>query len=432
MWIKEAFVVHVIDRRLNDKHKSVGNRERFLRRFRRQIKEAVSKAIKERGITDVESGEKVSVPVQDISEPVFSHSRKGIWEQVHPGNREFVEGDEFDRPPNKEGGSGAGKASNGGAGEDEFGFELTKEEFLNFFFDDLALPNLIKTQLANMQAFQQVRAGYASDGTPNNIDVVRSLKSAMGRRIALTAEPLARMQELQQQLEEILHQEGAQSPRVLALEEEIAHLKGRLKAIPYLDPFDLKYTNRIRRPKPCTQAVMFCVMDVSGSMDEHKKDIAKRFFILLYLFLSRNYEHIEVVFVRHHTEAYEVNEEAFFHARDTGGTVVSSALKLVSKIITERYSPEDWNIYIAQASDGDNWDSDSAVCGTLLKERLLPITQYYAYIEITEGEPQNLWYEYETVATEFPQFAMCKLQQASEIYPVFRELFKKNSERQIA
>lgn len=424
-------MAHLIDRRLNDKHKSVVNRERFLRRFRRQIREAVSKAIKDRGITDVDSGEKVSVPVQDISEPVFSHSREGVWEQVHPGNREFVKGDEFDRPSGQGKGGGAGKASQGGEGEDEFGFELSKEEFLNFFFEDLALPNLIKTQLANMQAFQQVRAGYASDGTPNNIDIVRSLKSAMGRRIALASEPLARIQALSQELDELLQVDDEHSPNVLALQEEIARHRGRLAAIPYLDPFDLKYSNRVKRPRPCTQAVMFCVMDVSGSMDEHKKDVAKRFFILLYLFLSRNYEHIEVVFVRHHTQAYEVNEEAFFHARDTGGTVVSSALKLVSKIITERYNPEDWNIYIAQASDGDNWDSDSTICTQILKEKLMPITQYYAYIEITEDESQNLWYEYTSVAAEFPQFAMRKIKQANEIYPVFRDLFKKTNERPV-
>lgn len=424
-------MAYLIDRRLNDKHKSAGNRERFLRRFRRQIKEAVSKALKERGVTDIVNGEKVSVPVKDLSEPVFSHSHGGIWEQVHPGNREFIKGDEFDRPP-KGAGRGSGKASDSGEGEDEFGFELSREEFLNFFFDDLELPNLVKTQLANMQSFQQVRAGYSSDGTPNNIDIIRSLKGAMGRRIALAGVPFSRLNALEEELDGLLEMEDDDSPLVQALQDEIKQLRSRLTRIPYLDPFDLKYSNRIKRPKPCTQAVMFCVMDVSGSMDENKKNIAKRFFILLYLFLSRGYEHIEVIFVRHHTQAFEVNEDEFFHARDTGGTVVSSALKLVSKIISERYSPEDWNIYIAQASDGDNWDSDSAICYSLLREKLAPVTQYYAYIEITEGEPQSLWYEYEKVAAEYKQFAMRRIQQANEIFPVFRDLFKKTSERQVS
>ena len=105
---------------------------------------------------------------------------------------------------------------------------------------------------------------------------------------------------------------------------------------------------------------MFCLMDVSGSMDEERKDIAKRFFILLYLFLTRNYERIEVVFIRHHTIAKEVDEDEFFHSRESGGTVVSSALKLMQEIIRERYPLTEWNIYAAQASDGDNWDDDSS------------------------------------------------------------------------
>ncbi|MBR7784791.1 DUF444 family protein, partial [Undibacterium luofuense] len=95
------------------------------------------------------------------------------------------------------------------------------------------------------------------------------------------------------------------------LREEIRHLRTRIAAIPFLDPFDLRYSNRIKVPKPASQCVMFCLLDVSGSMDEQKKDTAKRFFILLYLFLTRAYEKIEVVFIRHHTTAQEVDENAF-------------------------------------------------------------------------------------------------------------------------
>ncbi|MNR20565.1 hypothetical protein D3C85_1374150 [compost metagenome] len=170
---------------------------------------------------------------------------------------------------------------------------------------------------------------------------------------------------------------------------------------------------------------MFCIMDVSGSMDESKKDMAKRFFILLYLFLQRNYEKIEVVFIRHHTSAVEVSEEDFFHSRESGGTVVSSALNLMHDIVQKRYANRDWNIYAAQASDGDNWDSDSANCGRIMQESLLPWCQYFAYIEITQGEPQNLWYEYLKVAEHYKHFAMQKIGSPADIYPVFRELFKR-------
>ena len=166
-------------------------------------------------------------------------------------------------------------------------------------------------------------------------------------------------------------------------------------------------------------------MDVSGSMDESRKDMAKRFFILLYLFLERVYERIDVVFIRHHTQAQEVDEETFFHSRETGGTVVSSALKLMQQVIEKRYPVEEWNIYGAQASDGDNWDNDSLTCKTLLADKLLPLCQYFAYVEICDGPGQNLWDEYARLQPWVPNFAMQKIRQPADIYPVFRELFKK-------
>ncbi|AOX99177.1 YeaH/YhbH family protein [Jeongeupia sp. USM3] len=416
----------LIDRRLNGKNKSAVNRDRFLRRFKSQIKGAVAKAVKDRSITDIEHGERVSIPVHDTSEPTLGHAHGGVWERVFPGNREYVKGDEIERP---EGGAsgGQGGAGQGGDGEDDFVFELTREEFLNFFFDDLELPNLVKTQLQQTVVLKPVRAGFTSDGTPTNIHVLRSLRSALGRRIALSATPLDDLNAAQERLDELLESQDEHSPEVHVLQSQIRLLKTRLMNIPFIDPFDLRYTNRIRVPSPTTQAVMFCVMDVSGSMDEYKKDIAKRFFILLYLFLIRVYERIEVVFIRHHTQAFEVNEDEFFHARDTGGTVVSSALKLVKKTIEQRYSSVDWNIYVAQASDGDNWDSDSPQCRSILDEELIPLVQYYAYVEITEGEPQNLWFEYEMVAQRHAQFAMRRIKTAAEIWPVFHDLFKKTA-----
>jgi len=179
-------------------------------------------------------------------------------------------------------------------------------------------------------------------------------------------------------------------------------------------------------PVPTTKAVMFCLMDVSGSMDEARKELSKRFFILLYLFLTRHYDKIDLVFIRHHTQAQEVSEEDFFHARETGGTVVSSALVLMDEIIKARYSPTEWNIYGAQASDGDNWHHDSGRCRELLTENLLPVCRYFAYVQVAEEE-QNLWEEYSRLQQTHPAFAMRKVTQASQIYPVFRDLFKKES-----
>jgi uncharacterized sporulation protein YeaH/YhbH (DUF444 family) len=415
---------HIIDRRLNGKNKSAVNRERFLRRFKTQIKEAVSRAIKGRSITDIDSGEKVSIPVRDISEPSFRHGQGGIWDNVHPGNQDYVRGDRFNRPQGGVGGGG-GKASQDGSGEDDFVFELSHDEFMNVFFEDLALPNLIKTQLMGMEELKSVRAGYTNDGTPTNISIVRSLRGALARRVALAAPTLAELNAAEEDLDQLMEQEDDVALDVRQRRAHIHQLRERLASIPFIDPFDLRYNNRVKLPMPTSKAVMFCLMDVSGSMDEAKKDMAKRFFILLYLFLQRNYDKIEVVFIRHHTSAVEVDEHDFFHSRESGGTVVSSALNLMHEVIKQRYAGSEWNIYAAQASDGDNWDSDSSNCGRILEEALLPFCQYFAYIEITDGEPQNLWYEYLKVKQHVPQFAMQKIHAAADIFPVFRELFKR-------
>lgn len=420
---------HFIDRRLNAKKKSMVNRQRFLKRYKAQLKKAVSDAVNRRGITDVDGGEKVSIPARDISEPQFHHGRGGTRDMVHPGNKEFASGDRIKRPPEGGGrGAGSGKASQDGEGEDDFVFELSREEYLDLLFDDLELPNLVRNQLIGTEEFKTVRAGYTTDGAPNNIDIIRSLRGAIARRTALGAPHRGRVRELQQEVDDLLA-DGVDEDhaRVVELREEIERLKARIAALPFIDTFDLRYQSFTKQPEPTSKAVMVCIMDVSGSMDEERKNLAKRFFILLYLFLQRNYEKIDVVFIRHHTTAAEVDEEEFFYSRETGGTVVSSALNLVHDVIVDRYDSSTWNIYAAQASDGDNWESDSPVCRELLSEKLLPLMRYYAYVEITPHEHQSLWHAYEEVRAVHPQFAMERIDGEDDIYTVFRELFKRRT-----
>ena len=423
-------MTQIIDRRLSGKNRSAVNRERFLRRYRRQIKKSVADAINGRSITEIDSGEKVNIPAKDISEPVIHHGSGGRNETIYPGNDQFTSGDRVKRPP--KGGQGQGDlASDTGEGEDDFAFQLSREEFLEFFFEDLELPDLVKTQLSTITEHKWIRAGHTSDGVPANINIIRSLKGALARRIALRAPHLHRLREAEQELlalqqaDRVDDSDDEKHEKLLVLEDEIHQLRRRIGTIPWIDTFDLRYNNRIRQPKPSTRAVMFCMMDVSGSMDENRKDIAKRFFILLYLFLQRNYERIDVVFIRHHTTAKEVEEDDFFTSRETGGTVVSSALKLMYDIIRERYPTSEWNIYAAQASDGDNWSGDSPRCRELLIEKIMPCLQYFAYVEIAAKNHQSLWHEYEVVKETFGHFAMQKISGLNTIYPVFRDLFKK-------
>ena len=420
----------IIDRRLAGKNKSIGNRERFLRRHKEQIREAVKRAIDGRGIRDMERGEDIHIPKKDLSEPVFGHGQGGIREVVHPGNKEYIQGDRIERP--KGGGtgqgSGKGKAGDSGEGEDDFVFALSKEEFMQVFFEGLALPHLVRTQLAEVPEWKSHRAGYSSDGTPNNLHVVRSMRGALGRRIALGASSRRELHEMEAQLLELQHAlkpgDKVAEAEIAELAEAIRVLRLRIERIPYLDPIDLRYRNRVKVPVPTSKAVMFCLMDVSGSMDEARKELSKRFFILLYLFLTRHYEKIDLVFIRHHTQAQEVDEQNFFHARETGGTVVSSALVLMEEIIKARYNPAEWNIYGAQASDGDNWHHDSGRCRELLSDKLLPMVRHFAYVQVAVEE-QNLWDEYAQLLDIHKHFAMRKATEASQIYPVFRDLFKK-------
>ncbi len=418
---------YIIDRRLNGKNKSMVNRERFLRRYRQHIKEAVSESINRRSITDMERGEQISIPTRNTHEPSISHGPGGKQHRVFPGNKEFHAGDQLDKPRQSGGGSGSGKASNQGEGEDEFSFYITRDEFLNYLFDDLALPNMIKKTLSQSKEFKTRRAGFVSEGTPNNLSVVRSLRNAYARRIGMSVGKRNKLKKLQAELAEHLAQNHGDTADVLALKEQIAELERRLKTIPFLDDLDLRYRSQVKVPTPSSKAVMFCIMDVSGSMTQDIKDIAKRFYILLYLFLQKNYEHIELVFIRHHTSAREVSEEDFFYSRETGGTIVSSALKLMQQIVEERYQNTDWNIYAAQASDGDNWDDDSPLCAKILGDSLLSMVQYFAYIEITPNQHQALWEAYTGLSRQFAsRFAMAQIRNPGDIYPVFRELFAKD------
>jgi uncharacterized sporulation protein YeaH/YhbH (DUF444 family) len=420
-------MTHFIDRRLDGKNKSAVNRQRFIRRFKAQIKKAVSEAMAGRSIRDMDSGEKVNIPARDLSEPVFGHGPGGRREIIHPGNREFLQGDRLPRPRGGGGGGGGGQASNKGQGEDEFTFQLTREEFLELFFEDLELPNLVKTELTKLREYKWVRAGFTTDGIPSNINVVRSLRQSLARRKAMAAPYSGRLRDAEARLADLLETSDESSPEVEELRAEVEHLRARIRTIPFIDTFDLRYNNRIKQARPSSQAVMFCLMDVSGSMNQARKDLAKRFFILLYLFLKRNYEHIEVVFIRHHTVAKEVDEEEFFYSRETGGTVVSSALELMRDIVRERYPTSSWNIYAAQASDGDNWHTDSPTCRDILIDELMPLVRYFAYVEITPDRHQSLWDAYLDVQDSCPHFAMRQIDGPADIYPVFRDLFKRRT-----
>ncbi|QDV40797.1 hypothetical protein Enr13x_06330 [Stieleria neptunia] len=422
--------MQVIDRRQNPKSKSLGNRQRFLRRIKSQIRKTVKDAIENRSVTDLDSGEKVSVTANEIGEPTFGFDgAQGSRNYVIPGNHNYQRGDRIRKPG---GGSGSGSGgSPDGDGEDAFVFMLSRDEFLNLFFEDLELPNLAKRKLKSVASEKWSRAGYANDGSPQRLNKYQTMRRSLARRIALKRPRLDELNRLEAELEQAEARADAEeghNEETERLARLIEETRDRMRAVPFLDPVDLRYNRFEQTPKPATQAVMFCLMDASASMTESLKDLAKRFFILLHLFLNRHYRSVELVFIRHTYTAAEVDEETFFHGRETGGTVVSSALEEMLRIIRERYPVQDWNIYAAQASDGHNFDHDMPRTIALLQREILDLCQYYAYIEVGEEESSYvsaLWSGYSQLDAH-PHFARATVLDPTEIYRVFHKLFASN------
>src|SRR5262252_1997371 len=416
--------MHIVDRRLNPRGKSLENRQRFLRRAKASVQRAVKQSSQGRDIQDVLEGGEVSIPLDGMNEPRLRRGGGGVHDQVLPGNKKFIEGDMLPRP--REGG-GRPKDAGEGEAEDAFRFVLTRDEFVDLFLDDLELPDLAKRRLAQAESETPRRAGYSVSGSPANIAVNRTMRLAMSRRVALRRPRPETIAALEAELAEC-----ADEKRRAELAAEIAALSRRLKRIPYIDPIDIRYRRFENVPKPVAQAVMFCLMDVSGSMSEHMKDLAKRFYMLLYVFLKRRYQHVEIVFIRHTDRAEEVDEETFFYGPASGGTLVSSALQAMHDIVRSRFRPADWNIYAAQASDGDNSVADGEVAGRLLMEKILPVSQFFAYLEVGEAgghsfemPDSSLWTLYERLRANGAPLSMRKVSDRSQIFPVFHDLFQR-------
>ena len=432
----------IIDRRENPKGKSAENRQKFLKRIKGAIKDALPEMTKNRNLRDLDkSGGQVRVSRKLLEEPHFRHGTGGIKDIVAPGNKEYVSGDTIKKPSG--GGGGGGKqAGNDGSGEDDFVIEISREEFLEYFFEDLELPNLVKTDLMNITEYKSRHAGYVTDGAPNKLSVVKTYKQSFARRVAARGSRKRREEELEKQLRDLKDRQNTAIAEGIPADDE--HMKDLFKQIleteikldrlrgtttRFMDDTDLRYKNVIREPKPNNSAVMFLIQDISGSMGQREKLIARKFFYLMYAFLLRRYDNVDLVFIVHTSEAHETDEEEFFNTRESGATVASTALKLMNEIIEERgYAST--NIYAAQVSDGDNYSSDNVVTTDVMRE-LLPKVQYFAYAEIAEEGRSEEHYEsrnyLKTIydAMRVGNLATTRIFDEKQIYDVFRGLFER-------
>ncbi len=432
--------LRIIDRRQNPAGKSLGNRQRFMDRAREQLRKAIKENIRQRSISDTTSGETVVIPADGTHEPEFRHDPEtGERSRILPGNKEFRAGDRLPRPS---GGAGRGgsEGSEEGEGEDAFAFTLSRDEFLDLLFEDLKLPDLVQKQLKSEETEKPKRAGLTTSGPANRLNLVRTARRSLVRRAALSRPKHDVLVQIERELErlengEITPADGKSAEdRIAELREQLRRAKQKRSRVPFIDPIDLRYNRMEHRPQPIAQAVMFCLMDVSASMNQEMKELAKRFFMLLHLFLQRHYDNVHVVFIRHTNFASEVDEDTFFHGQQTGGTIVSSALKEMLRVVEERYPTSSWNIYVAQASDGDDVPGDVKHCVELLREQILPIAQYMAYVEIDPGQrlrtgfvdsdESDLWRGYEPLSQEQEKFTMRRIGEPGDIYPVFHDLFR--------
>ena len=426
----------IVDRRPNPQGKSLPNRQRFLNRAREEVRKAVAESIDRRRLGDGKGDEELKVRVKGTVEPSFRQAGGGDQDHVLPGTGGFNRGDRLPKP---EGGEGGGNGDQGGSGEGEDGFEftLTRQEFLDYFFEDMELPRLARNQQGATNLSKPRRAGISVSGQPTALDLRRTMRNSLGRRIALKRPHKDEIALLQHEVQAAVLEDDAERLRVARSALDLA--LRRTARIPYVDPIDLRYARHARVSEPSVEAVMFCLMDVSGSMTEHMKAMAKRFFMLLHLFLERKYTKVHVVFIRHTETAQEVDEETFFRSRETGGTIVSSALREMLRVQEERFPPEAFNIYVVQASDGDNSFSDQAEVATLMEQRVLPVVRYFAYVETGRGPTDrfmlptpsggtSLWLSYRSLAQsgKAPQLVQRKLADPGDVWNVFADLFRKS------
>jgi uncharacterized sporulation protein YeaH/YhbH (DUF444 family) len=413
----------IIDRR-PDAGKSTGNRQRVLKRLEGAMRAQVDQMIARRRLSDHDKAAEIEIRRNDVKEPRFLlDSKSGSHARTLAGNGQYRVGDKIPRDSGQGRGQGSGPGAGDSAQEDLFRFALSREEYLSLLFDELELPPLIKKDLLEIDENRFRRGGVQRYGNPGTVCVARTFKASIGRRVAAEAHFEQAVEEAEAELQDA--RSSAIPARVQVAEFELREIRRRGADIPFLDPIDLRHRSLVEVQLPRTAAVMFCLMDVSASMNEARKDLAKRFFTLLYLFLSRKYAKVELVFIRHTDEAQEVDEDTFFNDTQSGSTKVLSALAKMREIMQARFPASRYNVFGAQASDGDAFGDDSGESSNYLLTELLPHSRYFVYAEVgeTATSESSLWTAYRGIASE--QFNMAAITARNEVYPALAKLFQK-------
>jgi len=372
--------------------RSASDRRRHKQKIEKAIKEGIHDIVAEESIIGQDGKKKIKIPVRGIKEYKFVFDQGNNSKGVGSAQGQDVQKGQVVKQPKQKGLGEGGKPNKPGEdkGEDYYDVEISLDELAHYLFDDLNLPELAKKNTGNIFVEKIKRKGYRAKGIRARLSKKETLKNKIRRKSQAI-------------------KNGTYNP-------------DSGERFPFHEE-DLKYKHIDIQKKPVTNAVIFMIMDVSGSMGKTKKFLARSFFFLLYQFIRHKYQTVEICFISHTTEAQEVNEDDFFKKASTGGTMISSGLVLADKILNERFNPSSWNIYTFHCSDGENWSSDNEKSVEVMS-KLINVSQLSGYIQITPDQ-HSIWGEEMAEVfkhLENEKFKICNIKGKEDVWPEFARL----------
>lgn len=359
------------------------DQQRHKERIKEAIKQNLPNIVSEENIILSDGKRVIKVPIRSLEEYRFRYDENS-GKHSGSGEGDSRVGDVIGKASGQQG-QGAGKGQ-GPAGEqpgvDYYEADVSVDEIAALIFEDLGLPNLQEKRLQEIESEAVRFTDIRKKGAMSNLDKRRTLMENLKRNAS--------------------------------------------KGNPHVGGFnsdDLRFKTWEPSIQHQSNAVIISMMDISGSMGDFEKYIARSFYFWMVRFLRTKYSNVQIVFISHHTEAREVTEEEFFHKGESGGTQVSSAYKLALDIIQSRFPPEDWNIYPFHFSDGDNLPWDNDLCVKMVKE-LMDRCNIFGYGEIREGYRGSS----STLMSAFsklddPKFISVTIKDKSAVYPALKKFF---------
>jgi len=377
--------------------RSAGDRARHRKKIERAIKDGIYNIVAEESIIGKEGKKKFRIPVRGIKEYRFVYGDNGSRRVGSAQGKDVKRGQVIGKKEEK--GQGQGNQAGQEKGEEYYEVELTLDQLAEYLFKDLKLPNFEKKKNTNVTSKKIKRHGYRTKGIRPRLDkkktVIEKLKRKNKRKLIMSQPEL---------------NEDVDETNEFPFNEE-----------------DLRYRHYKVHEKKTSSAVIFFLMDISGSMTRQKKFLARSFFFLLYHFIRARYDQVDLVFIAHDVEAHEVTEEQFFGRGSSGGTLVSSALTMTEEIISKRYHPNSWNIYAFQCSDGDNWPTDNERAIELAK-KIVQKAQFFGYCQIEPSEERASFIRENSLSKIYapligPNFKVAEVSNKEHIWPAFRSFF---------